>query len=202
MPNVYWDVESRSAASLRLVGPWNYAAHATTEAICICYAVDDGEVQTWINQRLLDPQAAAQPVPEPFLAVAHDPEGWRLISHNYEFERAILEHVLVSRHEFPSISIEAQHCSMAVALANAYPAELELLARALELPYQKDREGLLLMRQMSRPRKPRKSEDKSVLHWVFDAEKLARLIEYCAQDVRTSRAVWNHPKSKPLIAGE
>ena len=61
---------------------------------------------------------------------------------------------------------------------------------ALELPYQKDREGLLLMRQMSRPRKPRKGEDKSVLHWVFDAEKLARLVEYCAQDVRTTRAVW------------
>jgi branched-chain amino acid transport system substrate-binding protein len=40
------------------------------------------------------------------------------------------------------------------------------LARALELPYQKDREGIVLMRQMSRPRKPRKGEDKNALHWV------------------------------------
>jgi hypothetical protein len=91
---------------------------------------------------------------------------------------------------------------MAVALANAYPAELETLAKALELPYQKDREGLLLMGQMSHPRKPRKGEDKTALHWSFDAEKLARLIEYCAQDVRTSRAIWRHPKIKPLIASE
>jgi DNA polymerase family A/Toprim domain/CHC2 zinc finger len=91
---------------------------------------------------------------------------------------------------------------MALALASAYPAELETLARALELPYQKDREGIVLMRQMSRPRKPRKGEDKNVLHWIFDAEKLARLTAYCAQDVRTCRAVWKHPKIKPLIANE
>ena len=124
---------------------------------------------------LLDPDDPGDPVPEPFLAAARDPKSWRLIAHNYEFERAILEHVLIPKHGFPSIPLEAQHCSMAVALANAYPAELETLAKALELPYQKDHEGLLLMRQMSRPRKPRKGEDKSVLHWVFDAEKLQRL---------------------------
>ena len=88
-------------------------------------------------------------VPEPFLAAARDPSNWRLIAHNFEFERAMLEHVLVPKHGFPSIPLEVQHCSMAVALANGYPAELETLAKALELPYQKDREGLLLMRQMS-----------------------------------------------------
>jgi DNA polymerase len=91
---------------------------------------------------------------------------------------------------------------MTVALANAYPAELETLATALELPYQKDRDGLILMRQMSRPRKPRKGEDKSVLHWIFDAEKLQRLAGYCAQDTRAARAVWQHPKIKPLSVSE
>ena len=58
------------------------------------------------------------------------------------------------------------------------------------------------MRQMSQPRKPRKGEDKTALHFIFDAEKLARLIPYNAQDVRTSRAIWRHPKVKPLIASE
>ena len=47
MPDLFWDIESRSAASLRLVGSWNYAAHPTTEILCLCFAVDDGEVQTW-----------------------------------------------------------------------------------------------------------------------------------------------------------
>ena len=65
MPDLFWDVETRSAASLRLVGAWNYAAHATTEVLCLCYAVDDGEVQTWVNNALLDApeQPAAGAVP-------------------------------------------------------------------------------------------------------------------------------------------
>ena len=157
MPELFWDIESRSAASLRLGGLWNYAAHASTEVLCLCYAIDDVEVQTWLP---------GQAAPEPFLAAARDPGNWRLIAHNFEFERAIIEHQLVPKHGFPPIPLEAQHCSQAVALANAYPAELETLARALELPYRKDREGIVLMRQMSRPRKPRKGEDKNALHWV------------------------------------
>ena len=64
MPDLFWDIELRSAASLRLVGAWNYAAHATTEILCLCYAVDDGEVQTWLP---------GQPIPEPFLEAARDP---------------------------------------------------------------------------------------------------------------------------------
>ena len=193
MSDLFFDIESRSAANLTRVGAWNYAQHPTTEILCLCHAVDEGEVQTWLP---------GQPVPEPFLAAAHDPANWRLISHNIEFERALLEHVLVPKHGFLPIPLEAQHCSQAVALSNSYPAELELLARALGLPDQKDHEGILLMRQMSRPRKPRKGEDKNVLHWVFDAEKLARLIKYCAQDVGACRAVWQHPKIKPLVADE
>jgi DNA polymerase len=155
MPDLTWDIESRSTANLRSVGGWNYAAHPTTDILCICYAVDDGEVQTWLP---------GQPIPEPFLEAARDP-SWRLIAHNFEFERAMLEHVLVPKHGFPSIPLEVQHCSMAVALANAYPAELETLAKALELPYQKDREGLLLMGQMSHPRKPRRRQDSSTLEF-------------------------------------
>ena len=127
-PDLFWDIESRSAASLRLVGAWNYAAHATTEVLCLCYALDDGEVKTWLP---------GQPIPGPFLEAARDP-SWRLIAHNFEFERAMLEHVLVPKHGFPSIPLEVQHCSMAIALANGYPAELETLAKALEkLPTKK-----------------------------------------------------------------
>src|SRR6516165_7610290 len=73
-----------------------------------------------------------------------------------------------------------------------YPAELARLCSALEIEYQKDREGALLMRQMARPRKNRKGE--KGIHWVFDAEKLARLITYCAHDTRCCRAVWTHPR--------
>ena len=52
--------------------------------------------------RLLDPNDPGDPVPEPFLAAARDPKSWRLIAHNYEFERAMLEHILIPRHGFPA----------------------------------------------------------------------------------------------------
>jgi DNA polymerase len=91
---------------------------------------------------------------------------------------------------------------MTLALANAYPAELELLAQALGLPYQKDIEGIRLMRAMSRPRKPHKGEDKSVLHWLFDLDKLRRLVRYGQRDTQLTRMVWRHPKLKPLIEPE
>jgi DNA polymerase len=193
MHELFWDIESRSAASLRMQGAWRYASDRTTDALCLCFAVDDGDVDVWLP---------GQPVPAPFLEAARDPHEWRTITHNAEFERAVLEHVLVSKHGFAAIPIEVQHCSMALALANGYPAELDLLAQALGLEYQKDREGVRLVRLMSRPRKPRKGEDKNVLHWVFDEEKLQRLIAYCQQDVRTARAVWRHPKLRTLSKSE
>jgi DNA polymerase len=93
----------------------------------------------------------------------------------------------VPRYGFRLLALEAQHCTQALALANGYPAELDRLARALGLDYQKDRDGVRLMREMSRPRKLRKGESRKELHWVDDPEKLARFIEYGRQD-RGSRA--------------
>src|SRR5262249_56363193 len=115
---------------------------------------------------------------------------------------AVLEFVLMPKHGFPSIPLPAQHCSMALALANAHPAQLELLAQALALEYRKDGDGVRLMRQMSQPRKPRKGEDKNILHWLFHAEKLMRLIAYCQKDVRTTRGGWRHRKLVPFSADE
>jgi DNA polymerase len=193
MPDLCWDVETRSAASLRNNGAWRYAADPTTEVLCLCYAIDDGEIAIWLP---------GQPVPAPFLAAAAKPTAWRTIAHNAEFERAVLEHVLVPKHGFPPIALVTQHCTMTLALANGFPAELDLLAQALALDYRKDRDGIRLMRQMSQPRKPRKGEDKNILHWVFDADQLAWLVKYCEQDVRTTRAAWRHPKLKPFSPEE
>ena len=113
------------------------------------------------------------PVPDVLTAIAADPTGWEVVAHGNEFDRAIYEHILVPRHGFPHLPLDIQHCSMSLALANAYPAELARLCSALDIKYQKDREGALLIRKMARPRKTEKGEQG--IHWLFDAEKLARL---------------------------
>jgi hypothetical protein len=192
MHELFWDFEGRSAASLRLQGGWRWACHPTTEPLVVCFAVDDGDVEVWLPR---------QPPPAPFLEAARNRHEWRSITHNTEFDHALLDHVLV-KHGFVPIPIETQHCSLTLALANGYPAELDLLAQALGLPYRKDPEGTRAMRQLSQPRRPRKGEDKNVLHWIFDEEKLQRLIARCKQDTLTCRAVWHHPKLKPLSEDE
>ena len=80
--------------------------------------------------------------PSVFFEIAANPTSWRTIAHNFDFEREMYENVLVPRYGFPAIAREVEHCSQRLALANAYPAELDLLAQALGLPYRKDPELL------------------------------------------------------------
>ena len=48
MPDVFWDLESRSAVVLRDCGAHIYAIDATTQPLCLAYAIDDGEPQLWL----------------------------------------------------------------------------------------------------------------------------------------------------------
>ncbi len=100
---VYWDIETRSAASIcASAGAHVYAIDPTTQPLCLAYAVDDGEPQLWLP---------TEPTPPLFLDIAANPGDWRLVAHNWEFERTILEHVLIPRYGFQPIPIEIQHCT-------------------------------------------------------------------------------------------
>jgi DNA polymerase len=121
MPNLFWDIEARSTVNLETVGAWRYAATAATEVLCIAYAVNVKQPQIWIPGR---------PVPTEFVQAAADPR-WRLIAHNVGFERALAVRLLGPRYGWPQIPISQWRCSMAVALANAYPGSLEGVAAAL-----------------------------------------------------------------------
>jgi DNA polymerase family A/CHC2 zinc finger len=181
MPRLYWDNETRGKCDLRLCGSWRYATHPSTEPLFVCWAVDDGEVSTWRR---------GDPVPAPFIAAASAPADWQIIVHAWDFERFILEHVLIPRFAFPTIPLERWHCSQRLALANAYPAELGLLAQALELPYRKDPKATRALRDVSRMRRGGE--------WDEDPAKLELVRQRCELDVVTMRACWQHPKLKPL----
>ena len=146
MRTVFWDIETRSGVSLRECGAYIYAIDPTTQPLCLAYAIDDEEPQFWLP---------ADPASSVFLDVAANPKEWQLVAHNYDFERAILENILIPRHAFQPIPLEVQHCTQRLALANAYPAELDLLAQALSLPYRKDPAARKAMLAVSRPKAQR-----------------------------------------------
>jgi DNA polymerase bacteriophage-type len=58
------------------------------------------------------------------------------------------------------------------------------------------------MRELSRPRKPRRGEDPNQVYWVEDEAKFRLVRERCRVDVIATRAVWTHPKLRHPSATE
>jgi DNA polymerase len=184
---LYWDVETYSQCSLKERGAHVYASDPTTGIHFFCWAMDDGEVQTW---------RPGDPVPAPFT----NPTRYTFVSDNWEFERAIHAHILVKRYGFPPIPIANQDCAQRRALAHAFPAELGLRCEALGLPYRKDPEARRAMLRLSRPqtaKKRKKPEDPAARE-----HDLALLHKRCLSDVAATRAAHNSPQLQPLIPEE
>jgi DNA polymerase len=193
MPIGVYDLETRSTVNLTLSGAWKYAAHPSTSILCMYVAIDAGEPERWLP---------GDPIPAAFNNAAEHPDDWKLIAHSHEFERAIYELILMPRFGFPPIPLAVQHCTQQLASRNAYPAELGLLSQALGLPYCKDREAAKAMRDLSRPRKPRRGEARNQVYWIEDEAKRQLLFERCRLDVITTRAVWTHPTLRHPSATE
>jgi DNA polymerase len=177
---LFFDVETRSAINLETAGAWRYAADPTTEVLCVGYAVDDSDPQVWIP---------GEPVPEAFIAATADP-NWRVVAHNFQFERAITTLILQPRYGWPEIPLGQQICTMTLALASALPGALDNTALALDLALHKDRDGYKLMRKMSRPLPRRKGDPPGLIRWHDNPKDRKRLQEYCKRDVELERVVY------------
>jgi DNA polymerase len=125
---IWLDFETRSYCDLKSAGVYNYAQDLTTEVLCMSYAVDDGEVQTW----------TAGPLP--------DFTGHRIMAHNAAFERLICWYVLQV-----NIPLEQFYCTAAQARANCAPGSLEDVGRFMGASMKKDHRGAALIRKMCVP---------------------------------------------------
>jgi DNA polymerase len=105
----------------------------------------------------------------------------KVVAHNYDFEWAIWENIMVKRYDFPEIPIERWECTMARASARGLPKSLEHAALATGITEQKDTVGGRLLQRLCKP------TNKGVFD--EDPDKYTRLYEYCTQDVETTRAL-------------
>jgi DNA polymerase len=159
---LYVDFETRSRCDLRAKGVYNYAQDASTDVLCMSYAFDDEDVQTWTPDQ-----------PFPGRILAH--EG-QIRAHNAAFERLIFWYVLQI-----NFKPEQFYCTAAQARANCLPGSLEDVGRALSSVMRKDHRGSQLIRLLSVPQ-----ADGSFRQ---DAKLMAEMIAYCEQDVKAMRAV-------------
>jgi DNA polymerase len=140
------------------------------------WGFDDEEPQTWV------PGAE-----EPYRVLRHVIDGGEMRAWNAQFERIIWKHVLTPVYGFPEAELDQWHDTAAEAACMALPRHLFSCAQALGVDAQKDMGGHNLMMRMCRPR----SDKGGVLVWWDDPERIARLIEYCEQDVRVERAIYH-----------
>lgn len=121
------DIETRSTVDIS-AGVHAYAEQA--EILIMCWAIDDGPVQTWtINDGTPLPR-----LPPPYAA------------HNSQFERVLLHHC-AGWDNNPT----QWDCTATRARQHNLPASLGDCAKALNLTHQKDRRGAALIRKFSTP---------------------------------------------------
>ena len=155
------DFETRSHCDLPSRGVYNYAQHPSTEVICMSYAFDDGEVQTW---------RPIHPFPE---RVAN----WtgQIRAHNAAFERLIFKHVLGL-----DFKLEQFYCTATQARANCAPGSLEDVGRFAGAGMRKDHKGKALVRKFCLP--PFSDDDPAEL--IAYCEQDVRAMRAISQSLR------------------
>jgi DNA polymerase len=163
------DLETTSTADLRKTGAHAYSEHPDTRVTVLCFAIDDGPVETWVSG----------PIPGCFLDAVN--RGATVVAHNYLFEYNIYHHKLVPR--WPRIPLSQWSCTMARALVAGYPAGLDLVGRAIGLTRQKDHGSRDLMLRFARPR----STNPTTWWHETDPVRFQALCDYCVKDVLAER---------------
>ena len=160
---ILWvDFETRSRCDLPTEGVYNYAMDESTEVLCMSYAFDDNEVQTWTPGQRYPKEVELH--------------RGQIRAHNAAFERLIFKYVLGA-----DFTLEQFYCTAAQARANCAPGSLEDVGRFASANMKKDYRGAQLIRLLSVPQ--------SDGNFRNDPELMAEMICYCEQDVRAMRAV-------------
>ena len=129
---ILWiDFETRSHCDLKKHGVYNYAQDLTTDVLCMSYAFDDEDVQTWVKG--------------PFPERVRDHKGL-IYAHNAAFERLIFWYVLQINFE-----LEQFYCTATQARANCAPGSLEDVGRFAGASMKKDYRGAQLIRALCVP---------------------------------------------------
>lgn len=175
MAEISIDFETRSPVDLPKTGVYRYAEDPDTAVWCMAWAIDDGPVEVWFP---------GQPLPRAI--EDHIMAGGTFRAWNAQFERIVWEYLMHRRMGHPRIATEHWVCSAVEAAAMALPRSLDAAGQALGTAQQKDKDGYRLMMRMA---KPRKVNEDGTYTWWDDPELVARLAEYCRQDVATERAI-------------
>jgi DNA polymerase len=167
------DFETRSACDLKAAGVYNYAQDPSTDVLCMSWAFDDDDVQTWTPD---------QPFPER----VRNHKGL-IYAHNAAFERLIFWYVLQINFDLTQFV-----CTATQARANCAPGSLEDVGRFAGASMKKDHRGAQLIRLLSIPQADGTFRQ--------DPALMAEMVAYCEMDVKAMRSI--SKALRPLSADE
>lgn len=190
------DFETKSYADLKKVGAWKYSQDPTTEIICLCYGIDDEEIQTWWPGKVLErgqrwplyveetqfkdneelDEACDKYGRMPYDFYAALKEGYEVEAYNVSFEYSHYLNILVPQFGWLPVPEEAWRDLMAVGAYYAMPPGLEKLCRAMGLPG-KNPEGTRLISKYSKLHLKTAKKD-------IPPEDFKKFVDYCVDDVK------------------
>lgn len=190
------DIETKSAADLRKVGQWAYAADESTDVYCVVFGYAESAGRYTFTE-----WAPGDELPRGVLDFVR--AGGTVLAHNASFEISIWRNILEPRYGFPPLDLDRVDDTQIRGLALNLPMSLGGLAEVLGCPTQKDAEGAALMKKMSALVEVGVGEwkplDRSGTNHDTKANR-ARLVEYCRGDVGATLDCYY--KLKPLDVSE
>lgn len=175
------DCESASAGPLRTGGVEIYWKHKSTHLLCLCYAFDGGAVLDWMP---------GEPCPPAIVAHIEAKQPASITAHNAAFEENFSLFMTLN-HGWPLIEEWQFADTMAQCRAMGLPGGLADAAEVMHLPIKKQAEGRALIAFLCVP-------DKKTGLFRTCPDRLARMVEYCRDDVRVQRLVYDRlPKLQP-----
>ena len=186
MQRLVLDLETRSELDVKEVGPHKYAAHPSTEIMAVGYKIDKTPAKVWLP---LQDQTFPKDLKHA-LEFYDRREPTRIVAHNAEFEMAVWNNKVKSQLKSPHLWLNQTFvtCTAARATHFGYPRKLETLAKALELPAEKNKQGHRVMMKLTKPRTAW-HKDRTEEKWHDGEIDWLLLAEYCATDVEVEAMV-------------
>ena len=144
MIEFFFDFETRSVVDISKHGAVKYALDPSTEATLLTWAVGDAPVKAWRK---------GQPVPQELVQIGLNPQLYKFIAHNVEFDYLIWCFVFSKLIKINKPSVENLECTQAMGQRFCAGRGLDSIAKILHLPFTKDQEGRRLMLKQCKPDK-------------------------------------------------
>lgn len=172
------DLETYSDVDIKVSGVYPYVETNAFEILLFAYACD--------NDPVICLDLTKEAIPDNLIRAIFDPAVVKT-AFNANFEITCL-----SKHLGIELDASQWDCTMVRSLMLGLPGSLEMAAKVLKLPAQKDQSGAILIRYFSKPCKPTKANGERERNLPEHApERWAEFKSYCIQDVEVERAIRN-----------